>query len=158
MRYLLPSTLQYISARQAPLLAPLINFPIITDLSNTRAYSADNTDGSPKVTLNLREPSPFVAIYILPEPLCVCSSYYLYFDTHLHHPIIPCLMMRCIYAIFTVPLTVVYIGQTGATSRTLNQLPHNHRFLKHASLANTTDLHWQILLLLSPKFTTSTPA
>ena len=49
----------------------------------------------------------------------------------------------------------VYIGQTGPTARTLNQLSHNHRFLKHRSLAHHPNLSWQILQLLSPHFTTS---
>ena len=106
--------------------------------------------------LTFVSPTPSSQFTTCPRRCEVCTSYHLYFQTHLYHPIIPCLMMPCIYAVFKLPLTVVYIGQTGATSRTLNQLPHNHRFLKHASLANTSDHHWQILLLVSPHFTTST--
>ena len=86
-----------------------------------------------------------------PNRCDVCQSYHL-FEIKLHHPVIPCLMYRCVYAIFPPLHLVVYIGQTGATSRTLNQLPHNHRFLKHQALANHLDLSWQILLLLSPHY------
>ena len=75
-----------------------------------------------------------------PSRCDVYTSYYCFFDTALHHPIIPCMMYRCIYAIFEPQHLTVYIGQTGATARTLNQLAHNHRFLKHRALARYPDL------------------
>ena len=90
-----------------------------------------------------------------PDRCDVCTSYYCFFSTNLHHPIIPCMMYRCICAIFAPHHLTVYIGQTGATARTLNQLSHNHRFLKHRSLAHHPNLSWQILQLFSLHFTTS---
>ena len=90
-----------------------------------------------------------------PSRCDVYTSYYCFFDIALHHPIIPCMMHRCIYAIFEPQHLTVYLGQTGATARTLNQLAHNDRFLKHRALARYPDLSWQILQLRSSHFTTS---
>ena len=67
----------------------------------------------------------------------VCQSYHLFFPTNLHHILTPCLMYRNIYAVFAPLHLVVYIGQTGATSRMLDQKPHNHRFMKHRTLTTS---------------------
>ena len=108
-----------------------------------------------KSLLTYLNPSATSQFTTCPDRCEVCQSYFYLFDTSIHHPIIPCLMYRCIYALFAPSHLTVYIGQTGATSRTLNQRPHNHRFLKHQALCHTPHLSWQILLLLSPHFTTS---
>ena len=108
-----------------------------------------------KALLSYLNPSAIAQFISCPDRCDVCESYHLFFQTNLHHPIIPCLMYRCVYAIFAPQHPMVYIGQTGATSRTLNQRPHNHRFLKHQGLCQTPHLRWQILQLLSPHFTTS---
>ena len=108
-----------------------------------------------KSLLSYFNPSAISQFTTCPDRCEVCQSYYIFFPTILHHPIIPCMMYRCVYAIFAPHHLTVYIGQTGATYRTLNQRTHNHRFLKHQTMCNTPDLSWQILLLLSPRFTTS---
>ena len=109
-----------------------------------------------KSLISYLNPTPTPQYTSCPDRCKVCEAYFMFFPTTIHHPIIPCLMYRCVYALFVPLHLIVYIGQTGATSRTLNQRPHNHRFLKHQALCPTADLHWQILLLLSPRFTTAT--
>ena len=101
-------------------------------------------------------PTAYSQFTICPDRCDVCTSYYIFFYTTLHHPIIPCMMHRAICAIFAPHHLTVYIDQTGATARTLNQLSHNHRFIKHRGFAHHPNLSLQILHLVSPRFTTST--
>ena len=76
------------------------------------------------------------------------------FVVTLHHPIVPCLMYPAIYATFAQYHNVVYIGQTGATSPTVNQLPKITAFERTKEGPPLT--YTGKFSISSPNFTTST--
>ena len=90
------------------------------------------------------------------EDICIiCDHYQPIINSKLKTPILPCATHRMIYLLrHPEHPTVSYVGQAGATRRSILQRPHLHRIKQH--LNKNPHLLWEILELIPGHFRTPT--